>query len=568
MSESEPEVPLVPSALVTLGEVELEPELEALLDESSTSNSPRISLVPAAFPAFRGEGERTLRDRLLAAALYLTVAYTIFAIFGYYYPIPPNGLALESVIARVFLGAGVVLLLLSPAKLSHNQLRSLEYLYFAALVIIVMVAQYWVCSIHIAERDAPHFIAFEKNGLLNLLVVMVLYGVLIPNKPVVTARVVMTMAIGPLFVLLLLRAQVSGLNFSEDLMIASNQMAIANSLYLLMGAALAIYTSYILSGLRHDLNQARRLGQYHLGEKLGEGGMGEVFLAEHLLLKRPCALKRIKSEVSTNPIAVARFEREVQAAAMLTHPNTIEIYDYGHADDGTFYYVMEYLPGLSLGQFVRKFGPVPPARAVYLLRQVCGSLAEAHRLGLIHRDLKPANIFVANLGGKYDIAKVLDFGLVKLTATPGAPQLTADYTVSGTPMYMSPEQATGSRFIDARSDIYALGAILYYMLTGHPPFEGGSANELMMAHARDPVVPPSQRAPHLPPDLEAIVMRCLAKHAADRFPTTRALAHELSHCTCAPDWDDEKAEKWWTEIAAREQEARDITESTVLAQIN
>ncbi len=171
---------------------------------------------------------------------------------------------------------------------------------------------------------------------------------------------------------------------------------------------------------------------------------------------------------------------------MLSHPNTIEIFDYGHTDDGTFYYVMEYLPGLTVADLVRQSGPMPPGRVIYVMRQVCGALAEAHRYGLVHRDLKPANILVAILGGKCDFAKVLDFGLVRLTATPGAAQLTADYTVSGTPQYMSPEQATATAGVDGRADIYSLGAILYFMLTGRPPFEGANPTELMIAHAARP----------------------------------------------------------------------------------
>ena len=285
----------------------------------------------------------------------------------------------------------------------------------------------------------------------------------------------------------------------------------SNILILGIGAALAIYGAYLLNGLRTELHAARKLGQYQLGEKLAEGGMGEVYLAEHQLLKRPCALKLIKPDVNTNPIALARFEREVQSAAMLSHPNTIEIFDYGHSDDGTFYYVMEYLPGLSVSDLVRQAGPLSPGRVIYLIRQVCGALAEAHRFGLVHRDLKPANILVAILGGKCDFAKVLDFGLVKLTATPDAPQLTADYTVSGTPQYMSPEQAIATKDVDGRADIYSLGAILYFMLTGRPPFEGTNPTELMIAHARDPVVPPSRHRPEIPADLEAVVLKCLAK---------------------------------------------------------
>jgi serine/threonine-protein kinase len=243
---------------------------------------------------------------------------------------------------------------------------------------------------------------------------------------------------------------------------------------------------------------------------------------------------------------------------MLSHPSTIEIFDYGHTEDGTFYYVMEYLPGLTVSDLVRKSGPLPPGRAVFLMRQVCGALAEAHRLGLVHRDLKPANILVAILGGKCDVAKVLDFGLVKLTADPNAPQLTADYTVSGTPQYMSPEQATAVKEVDGRTDLYSLGAILYFMLTGRPPFEGTSPTELMIAHARDPVVPPSEHRADLPSDLEAVIMRCLAKKPDERYPDARALGAALAGCACASDWNDDKADQWWVDQARSQIEASSL----------
>ncbi len=183
----------------------------------------------------------------------------------------------------------------------------------------------------------------------------------------------------------------------------------------MIGAALAIYGTYVVNGLRSELHEAKKFGQYQIRDKIGVGGMGEVYLAEHKLLKRPCALKLIRPEAGADPVALARFEREVQAAARLSHPNTIEIYDYGHTDDGTFYYVMEYLPGISLQDLVKQYGPLPIGRVIYLFRQVCAGLVEAHSLGLVHRDLKPANVFVAVRGGEADVAKVLDFGLVKLT---------------------------------------------------------------------------------------------------------------------------------------------------------
>ena len=313
----------------------------------------------------------------------------------------------------------------------------------------------------------------------------------------------------------------------------------SNILFLVIGTALAIYGSFLVNGLRTELHEARKFGQYQLVRKLGEGGMGEVYLAEHQLLKRPCALKLIKPEAGADPIALARFEREVQSAARLSHPNTIEIYDYGHTDDGTFYYVMEYLQGLSLADLVRRAGPLPPGRVIYLFRQVCAGLAEAHALGLVHRDLKPANVFVAVRGGESDVAKVLDFGLVKLTQDPGAAELTGEMTVSGTPMYMAPEQAVGDRSLDARADIYALGAMMYFALTGRPPFTGETAFAVMMAHARDPVVPPSQVRPGVPADLEQVVLRCLAKKPGDRFPTVKALGEALAACRSAADWGAE-----------------------------
>ena len=199
--------------------------------------------------------------------------------------------------------------------------------------------------------------------------------------------------------------------------------------------------------------------------------MGEVYLAEHRLLKRPCAVKLIHPHRASDPHLLQRFEREVQATAQLTHTNTVEMFDYGHTEDGTFYYVMEYLPGLSLAELVEKHGPLPPARAVHLLMQTCDALSEAHSRGLIHRDIKPGNIFSAQRGGYYDVAKLLDFGLAKPISADSVPvQLTQDGSITGSPLYMSPEQAIGDSEPDERSDIYSLGAVAYYLLTGRPPF--------------------------------------------------------------------------------------------------
>ncbi len=217
-----------------------------------------------------------------------------------------------------------------------------------------------------------------------------------------------------------------------------------------MTALVATYAVHIINSARREAFKARQFGQYRLLERLGGGGMGEVFRAEHVLLKRPCAIKLIKAANEAERHAIARFEKEVKATAKLTHWNTVEIYDYGRTDDGTFYYVMELLPGMSLEDLVEKHGPLPPARVVYLLRQVCGALQEAHLAGLIHRDIKPANIFAAQRGGVYDVAKLLDFGLVKQRANESDGETASRESVSGTPLYMSPEQASAYEEVDAQ----------------------------------------------------------------------------------------------------------------------
>jgi serine/threonine-protein kinase len=274
--------------------------------------------------------------------------------------------------------------------------------------------------------------------------------------------------------------------------------------------------------------------------------MGDVYLAEHQMMKRPCAIKLIRPGKAADPQALARFEREVRATARLSHWNSIEIFDYGRAEDGTFYYVMEYLPGLSLADLVEKHGPLPPARAIHLLAQTCDALAEAHAMGLIHRDIKPGNIFSAQRGGVYDVAKLLDFGLVKpIARDPHDVHLTEDGAITGSPLFMSPEQALGDSEPDARSDIYSLGAVAYYLLTGAPPFESDKALRIILAHAHDPVPPMARLRRDIPADLEQVVMRCLAKSPADRYQDVLALRQALLDCACAGGWSHGDAARWW-----------------------
>jgi serine/threonine-protein kinase len=316
-----------------------------------------------------------------------------------------------------------------------------------------------------------------------------------------------------------------------------------DAMVLLILAVGSAFGARAISRLRQQVAEARQLGKYHLRQPIGAGAMGVVFLAEHQFLKRPCAVKLIRPDSAGDRRALARFEREVRLTATLSHPNTVEIYDYGRTPEGTYYYVMEYLPGLSFEELVERHGPVPAARAVYLLRQVCGALREAHAVGLIHRDIKPSNLIAAHRGGMDDVAKLLDFGLVRPTQVAAA-ELSTEGQILGTPLFMSPEQAMGARELDERSDIYSLGAVAYYLLTGRPPFDHAGGMAVLVAHARDPVIPPSAIVADIPEDLECVVLRCLAKDAADRFADARDLERALGACACSGDWDQDRAARW------------------------
>lgn len=292
----------------------------------------------------------------------------------------------------------------------------------------------------------------------------------------------------------------------------------------------------------------RSLGQYRLKHLIGSGGMGDVYLAEHQLLKRPCAIKLIRTDKAVDSQVLLRFEREVRTTAKLSHPNTIDIYDSGRTEDGTFFYVMEYLPGMDLSRLVKGHGPLPPERAIHLLRQVCHALHEAHGVGFVHRDIKPGNIFVAQRGGMYDVAKVLDFGLVKSTGRIEEAKLTRDRALTGSPLYMSPEQASGDSEPDARSDIYSLGGVAYYVQTGRPPFDGVNPIKVIISHARDQVLAPSRHRPEIPRDMEHIVVRCLAKAPHDRYDDIESLDHALAQCQTADQRTHTSASEWWHSV--------------------
>jgi serine/threonine-protein kinase len=304
--------------------------------------------------------------------------------------------------------------------------------------------------------------------------------------------------------------------------------------------------SRIIHNLRREIRQAMRLGQYTLDQKLGEGGMGMVYRASHAMMRRPTAVKLLPLE-KAGRASLARFEREVQQTARLTHPNTITIYDYGRTPDGVFYYAMELLDGASLEAVVERDGPQPPGRVVRVMEMVAGGLDEAHKLGIIHRDIKPANIYLCRQGGEFDIAKVLDFGLVKVVEGPEDANLTHDGVVTGTPQYLAPEALADPDNVDARTDIYALGAVGYYLLTGEQVFTGNIV-EILGHHLHSEPTPPSERlGRELPFELEAVVMQCLAKNPDDRPQSAGEIRARLAASLEVPRWRQADAHAWWQE---------------------
>jgi eukaryotic-like serine/threonine-protein kinase len=332
-------------------------------------------------------------------------------------------------------------------------------------------------------------------------------------------------------------------------------------LFATMWCGFAVFTaaanSRQLYGLRARIREIGKLGQYTLEEKLGEGGMGVVHRATHAMLRRPAAIKLLLKDRASEKDQ-ARFEREVQLTSRLRHPNTISIFDYGRTADGVFYYVMEYLDGLDLDRLVKSGGPIEPARAIHILAQVAGALAEAHALGLIHRDIKPANIVLTERADEPDVVKVVDFGLVR-SIESGNNESVAANVVTGTPMYLSPEAISSPETIDGRADIYALGAVAYFLVTGEHVFEGGTILELCSKHlVLEPVAPSTRLGKALPTDLEVLILKCLAKERGDRPESAVALRTALLGCVDAAKYDAPAAIRWWrdrrTVVTARSED--------------
>ncbi len=557
MADSLPDSTNASGADVTLdvGPASLDPRQSSLGTSVAVGGCP-VAMVQGTEVGLTAETRSLLRRRLRLAALVLFFGYLVFIPTHYFATdlSRPGAAFLFAfhVLLVVALGA-ISGLLCRRCEIPMARLRAVELTVFGLSAAFFLAMQYFIlldqCSeiarIRQQHTECTEVRATMPGGMWLLLVFT--YALFIPNTWRRAAAVIASIAAMPILLVVVMM-----LVYPEVREVLGWKEATSFPLMMIVAAVTGLFGVDTIGSLRRQAYEARQLGQYRLKRRIGAGGMGEVFLAEHQLLKRPCVVKLIRPDKAGDEKVLMRFQREVRATAKLTHWNTVDIFDYGVTEDGTFYYVMEYLSGMSLGELVERFGPMPPERVIYLLGQACDALREAHAAGMIHRDIKPGNIFVARRGGVYDVAKLLDFGLVKplMDKEEDSLALTAEGSITGSPLFMSPEQAVGDTSPDARSDIYSLGAVGYYLLAGRPPFTGDRPVKVMIAHVRDEVVPPSKHNPAIPADLEQVILKCLAKQPQDRYADVPSLGQALEACESAHGWNRVRAAEWWGRQAA------------------
>jgi serine/threonine-protein kinase len=478
---------------------------------------------------------RESRRRIAIVSLLGVCAYATFLgleLSGFV-----GGVSLERRIDLAHDAAGLALCatLLSVALSSPLADRTVFVLSLAfeiLLVSLISIAIPWASFVRTAH----------VSGLTWASVVIILFPLLVPTRPLTTLVVSSLGALAMPGGLWLLSAR--------GLITAHAPEYWSSCVTGAVVTGFATVCANTLHGARQQLAAARTIGSYELLERLGQGGMGEVWKARHQLLARPAVIKRILPAALQAPLeerdaAIERFTREAQVTASLRSPHTVELFDFGASADGTLYYAMELLEGLNAEHFVYQFGALAPRRAVHWLRQMCHSLGEAHSRGLVHRDIKPANLFICRYGRDADFVKVLDFGLTRPVGPPGEAGLTAPGMRLGTPGYMAPEQVYGLPS-DARTDLYALGCVGYWLLAGEKPFDAKSGAELMRMHVQ--ATPPSLATaarPEVSPRLEAVILSCLAKDPADRPASADALGEALEQTVDATPWSAEDARAWW-----------------------
>lgn len=481
-------------------------------------------------PLGSSPGRRDLRERLALLAKLLLTQLAFLYLAGTIHRTIFLGASFLPVTTilhlTVTLFQGFALWVVTQTKPSARVLEALE----AAMVLFTLI----VATVQ-ARLVAAHF-----SFSVDLVVVLITFCILTARAAIVPSTTRRSLVIGLLGIV---PATGFALWFG-----AQRGRAIEGATFALIWLAACVgvttFTSRVIYGLRQSAALAKELGPYVLEHKIGEGGMGAVFLARHRLLRRPTAIKLLPPERAGFD-TITRFEREVQETSRLSHPNTVSIYDYGRTEGGVFYYAMEYLEGADLEALVARHGRMPAARVVHVLAQIAGALAEAHGRGLVHRDMKPANVILCERGGLKDTAKVVDFGLVKATE-PGDPLRTDVSAIIGTPAYLSPEAIVSPDRVDARSDIYAVGAIGYWLLTGQRVFDESSVMAMCAAHLHQEPIAPSKRMRRKPPPaLEALILACLAKDPAARPQSAAALLAALRDVS-VPTWTTEDADAWWS----------------------
>lgn len=508
--------------------------------ELSEQSPPAVQSVDAAAGSDAVADSRYRHGMLVVAGFLLVSNLGFAAMQSVVLPSEADTSSL-SLLVRATADAIVLGILWLVPTLSRRGLAACEIFLFTAEMFVLLDSQY-VTGIHLIDQgDLVDAVAFQKNGVLRTFVLMFCNAVFLPHSAKLAGRIAVTMAAAVVLChsFVLEHARTAHLVMDD---VASHRVVMFNAAALVAGGILATLAGWTLRGRRDRIAAGGQVGPYRLRLRLDAGGMGEVYLAEHQTLARPCAVKVVRAGRRQDGLDRDLFARELRAASLLRHPSAVTVYDCGVATDGSPYYAMEFLPGLTVAGLVERFGPLSAARAVFLARQVCGVLEEAHRYGLVHRDLSPSNVFVAVLGGACDVTKLLDFGVVAAAAAVDDPA--GGDQVAGTPAYLSPEQAIRSASIDARADVYGLGALLTSMVTGHPPYEG-TVDEVVQAHLNEPLTAVERRLEGVPQDLQAVILRCLAKAPDDRFPTAAAVSAALAQCNAANEWNAEDARAWW-----------------------
>jgi eukaryotic-like serine/threonine-protein kinase len=532
-------MPFVPSLIST--EI---PPLSASADASSAAPMREVAL---AGPGSRPDLAPLLRRRLMLAAalgsgICIAAALLVLLAFAPSPSLPHGFVNPQLQLDLTGLGLNLALLaLLWRTSFAERDLRVVEMLLFALNTVLFVAVPFWLYG---KEHGDAHTAA----------TIILIRCVFIPGPP----RNTLFLCLGIWAIYLLGFALSvpmdttllpSGMGRDEFLRVQFLGGNFVIAIYLGIGMA-AVWT---IHGLRMRAFRAEQAGSYRLLEKLGEGGMGQVYRARHAFLRRPTAVKMLRADLIGSPVALKRFEREVRTASELTDPHTIAIYDFGRTEDGRFYYAMEHLDGLDLQELVERFGPLPPARVVFLLEQVLGSLAEAHRRGLLNRDIKPGNIFLTVRGVHFDFVKVLDFGLVKAVAATGGPaDLTGEGSILGSPGYLAPERFYGDQRAGGASDLYAVGAVAYFLLAGRPVFLSRTPMQALVDHVKTPPVPLRELGIELSEALEATILRALAKDPLDRFGTAEEMRDALHRSPEHRCWSDEAAQAWWIRNMPRE----------------